>query len=388
MIAIVKRRSGCEVGVRGLARANAGRNWKDGMAVRGSAEEVWRRVTGMTVEQEAAMDSRERKCAARRLVKWTEGFLSRRVSDGEMGAKRTNYEGRSTRDESEEESAVLGTGLRTASDPWHQGEVQHGPTLGALRTDLNGEISGTQEEGCRAETWACAGGFGGDVERVCARLGMSEARFTRLTKAFLNVSARELTEGIRLRGVRETLRSHVCEAANVLWGEPGARTYLRVMDEELKVTRPGGHWFVWSPERFAREELSVERKRRVEELFARVERGWRSGGFDRDAFALSLGFASFAKFRRACVNVDGETPRQKIWRLCCEVVEYYLAAEAKVLRDLAMAERETTETIRARWLYSGETARCAASTDYWGAMEYGQRELLEEMMGVLGPPVG
>jgi len=251
------------------------------------------------------------------------------------------------------------------------------------QADVSMRADGAEAE---AESWACVGSNGGDLERVCGRLGISVPRFSRLTKEFLNVSGRELTDGIRLRGVREALRSRVVSAAKELWGEAGSMTYLRVMDGTLTVTKPAGIWCVWGAEKLVREEIHAQRKRRVEELFARVEAVWRSGEFDRDAFALELGFASFAMFRRACLNVDGESPRQKVWRLCCDVVEYFLAAEAKVLREMAMEELETPRTIRARWLYSGGVEKCAAGADYWDAMEFGNRALMEEMRVAVGPP--
>jgi len=159
------------------------------------------------------------------------------------------------------------------------------------------------------------------------------------------------------------------------------------MDGELKITKPAGIYCVWPTEKFVRQEIYVERKRRCEELFAAFEASWKNGDTDRDGFALKLGFASFAKFRRAMLNVKGESPRQMAWRLCCQVVEYYLAAEAKVLRELACSELESERHIRARWLYSGKTERCKAGSDYWDAMEFGQPAFLAEMMGVLGRPV-
>ncbi|HYG76277.1 MAG TPA: hypothetical protein VEK08_14830, partial [Planctomycetota bacterium] len=66
---------------------------------------------------------------------------------------------------------------------------------------------------------------------------------------------------------------------------------------------------------------------------------------------LRMNFASRAKLARACVVVFGKTLRQTLTRAAREIVEFYLCAEDKVLRDLACNDEELPGTLRARWLY-------------------------------------
>ncbi|HYG76153.1 MAG TPA: hypothetical protein VEK08_14205, partial [Planctomycetota bacterium] len=49
--------------------------------------------------------------------------------------------------------------------------------------------------------------------------------------------------------------------------------------------------------------------------------------------------------------VFGKTLRQTLTGAAREIVEFYLCAEDKVLRDLARKDEELPGVLRARWLY-------------------------------------
>jgi len=49
--------------------------------------------------------------------------------------------------------------------------------------------------------------------------------------------------------------------------------------------------------------------------------------------------------------VFGKTLRQTLMQTAREIVEFYLCAEDKVLRDLACKDEELAGVLRARWLY-------------------------------------
>ena len=98
-----------------------------------------------------------------------------------------------------------------------------------------------------------------------------------------------------------------------------------------------------------------------------------------------MGFASAARLRRACLNVLGRSLRALERALAAEVVRYYSCAEDKALRQVAMADGDNPNVIRARWIYNeSEDAPTEPFLDEWSKAEALARDWLEKMRGEFG----
>ncbi len=134
------------------------------------------------------------------------------------------------------------------------------------------------------------------------------------------------------------------------------------------------------PEEYAAEERYEERERRIGELAREVRRE-----FDLESWAVSAGFGSGARLKRACVNVLGKSLRTLERQLAAEVVRYYLCAEDKALREVAMAKGDNPDVIRARWVYNeSEDPPTEPFLDEWSKAEAFARDWLEKMRGEFG----
>ena len=98
-----------------------------------------------------------------------------------------------------------------------------------------------------------------------------------------------------------------------------------------------------------------------------------------------MGFASAARLRRACLNVLGRSLRALERALAAEVVRYYSCAEDKALRQVAMADGDNPNVIRARWIYNeSEDAPTEPFLDEWSKAEALARDWLERMRAAFG----
>ncbi|HYF51898.1 MAG TPA: hypothetical protein VEJ63_20990, partial [Planctomycetota bacterium] len=111
-----------------------------------------------------------------------------------------------------------------------------------------------------------------------------------------------------------------------------------------------------------------------------------SGSFTLQHIALRLGFASPAAMKRACFNVFGRSLSQIEQTLAEEIVRYYIAAEDRVLRELASKEGNSAMIARARYHYHGddEAKPTEPWLDAWSAAEAFQKEWLESMTALFG----
>ena len=134
------------------------------------------------------------------------------------------------------------------------------------------------------------------------------------------------------------------------------------------------------PEEYAAEERYEERERRIGELAREVRRE-----FDLESWAASSGFGSGARLKRACVNVLGKSLRAVERALAAEVVRYYLCAEDRELRRVAMANGDNQDVIRARWVYNqSEDPPTEPVLDEWSKAEAFARDWLEKMRKEFG----
>jgi len=241
------------------------------------------------------------------------------------------------------------------------------------------------------------------VESLCAELQITRARLTMLTKEYCGLTAQELVDGFKVRGLRKLLVVRFRDAAERMWGWPGnfaAWKYqgFRVPSRKLGAETGGGRdaetrrwgdagtrgkrsrYFRMRPEEYAAEGRGEERERRIGELAREVRRE-----FDLESWAASAGFGSGARLKRACVNVLGKSLRTLERQLAAEVVRYYLCAEDKALRIVAMAKGDNPDVIRARWVYNeSEDPPTEPFLDEWSKAEELAKDWLERMKAAFG----
>jgi hypothetical protein len=106
--------------------------------------------------------------------------------------------------------------------------------------------------------------------------------------------------------------------------------------------------------------------------------------FRMEAFATLLGFESVKNFRKACLMVMGRTLEQLERILAREIVAFYLAAEERELRSIALREDEFG--VRAREIYCGDSEKIPMEPfcDRWSALEFAKPEWLSAMMAEFG----
>jgi len=261
----------------------------------------------------------------------------------------------------------------------------------------------TEAWGEDAFEWRRVVTSGLSVEGICFRLRISRGRLTSLLKEVMGISAGELLDGFKIRGLRRILVGQLREAASRIWGRPGDFAVRRcgmgqTNDPPLSPLMKGGktaaalrafaggtpaphrfgggtaaphkrrsRYFRTSASEFLGRESWEEEGLRVSELLGaldslREENDWRI-----QAFAVRLGFETAGKFRAACLTVMGRTLEQLERVLAHEIVRYYLAAEDLALRKLSM--REDAIGIRAREVY-------------WGSEEIPTEPFLDRWVGV------
>jgi len=321
--------------------------------------ELWRRKTSMTLELEPFMDDRERREGLKRLVKWIEDAVSHR-GDAEARSRATALQIENCKFQ----NANWNGGDDVCEDDDREARKAMG--LGAeWRMD--------------AEAWARVRACGVSVEALCERLGMSRARLTRLCREYCNLSAQEVIDGFRLRGLKNVLLARMREAARQMWGAPGYFAAFKCegfLDCEGRRVDPdtAPHFESRDVERWE------ERKRRIGELATRIRRG-----FDGEAFAARMGYLSEARLKRACLNVFGRRMESIERIFSSEIVDYYLAAEDREMRALARREPAIAATYRAREVYHGrEEAPDEPFLDRWSAAEVFNAEWLRRMRGEFG----
>ena len=213
------------------------------------------------------------------------------------------------------------------------------------------------------------------VGALCARLGISEVRLSRLLNEACGVSAGEFVDGCRLAGLRAELFAEFRLAARVLWGAAGTFAQGLANGSVQKEAAYAGEVREWWR----------DSARRAAELFAKVG-AIRRGANGLEGLAARLGFASGARLRRACLNVLGRSLERIERGLARDVVEFYLACEEREFHTLASAAEESRVRWSARYFLSGdpEVEPAGAPVDrgsfYW---EF-KRAWVEVMWGEFG----
>jgi len=351
------------VGVRSVARlagAYRAANCPVGKEVNPELKEnePWRRITGITVLQEAHMDVKERRAGLRDLVRWIREFTidDLRLTIGAGSAKAS---------------------ARAAAYSMDGYDGENAPSeVKLFSSDF------TDED----EIWASEGRSVELIFRICTELNITRNKLTELIKEVRGVSATELIDGFRINCVKHALSERVKLHARELWMAPGLYANVLISDERLHVYGGGNSdYFVDPDEKWRRRELWETRAERKELLLAEYDAGWRRGDSSRDGFACGLGFRNFGELNRACLNTYGKSARQVVWDLCGEIIDYYLAREIETVRELACCERVTPGVARARYLYRGDTARPegdgARVSALWDALDGDWREGMGRWLG-------
>jgi methylphosphotriester-DNA--protein-cysteine methyltransferase len=308
------------------------------------AHPLWRRLTGLTFSHEERVPRKARRHGLKRLLRWierrfTEDFEERSAAGGTPGKKRATR----------------------AAEP-------------------------------QVLSWARAKACGLTVEELCARLQISPARLSRLTREICGLSAQEILDGLRLARLKDALVKDFRAAAFELWGAPGSFVYVKLSRLAAAQSELSSPHRASRREKFPRhadranfgEDREAERSRRTRELLAQVREG-----LEIEGVAVGLGFASSARLRRACVNVWGKSLRKVLRELAADLVTYYFCAEARTLREIACGEDNSSTTARARALYLGPGAEDDARPaepfhDEWSAYEQLRPAWLAKMKAAFG----
>ena len=255
----------------------------------------------------------------------------------------------------------------------------------------------TESWGENVSEWRRVACGGMSVEGVCFRLGISKGKLDRLLREGVGISAGELLDGFKIRGLRKYLMGQMREAAYRLWGRPGYFAQVRCLftGGDLAGRRDAGdtagkmpalrrsRYFRTRAEEFFGREAWEEEEARVSELLGMLDRVREENEFSIEAFAVRLGFESAARFRRGCLNVMGRTLEQLERILAREIVLYYLAAEDLELREIC--RRDDVLGFRGREVYWGsEEVPAEPFLDRWSANLAGKPEWIEKMREEFG----
>ncbi|HYG75244.1 MAG TPA: hypothetical protein VEK08_09605 [Planctomycetota bacterium] len=354
--------------------------------------EKWRRTTGLTLAIEEHTDAAERHAAIARLIA--------KLKDCVTGT-RLQHGGAESAEVTERGFGGTESGRRgTPAVPESGGRGTPAVHRVGCTTDWMPELS----------EWARVAGGATSLEAFCADQGISRARLNRMTLEFCNMPASELADGFRLPPLKNVLLAQLKRAAQALWGLPGSLAEQLMVEGAIARPRSLLHAGVETSRYFNAQRQDWETLRggvidRTEELIGSLKRlrganpspyplpqgegntTARQGDTTAlEAIAIRLGFASAARLKKACVNVLGRSLSEIERTLAREIVEYYLCAEEKVLRDAASREIETAIVCRARYLYSGDDTYRPEPPflDRWSAAETFKPEWLAQMREQFG----
>ena len=345
-----------------------------GRDARGTTEDAkWRRVSGMTEAIEKFMDRRERKAAIERLIKWLK--------------KKTRVNGNSNF-----QSPIINDQI---NDNHGNGNDRNcGANSDFAQTGMSAPLPSVflraQRERAEKEKLSLTGDWDFAVrewavaqerseESLCRELGISHGGLTRLTKEFSGTTAQETVDGFKMGRLNHSLKEHLREVARALWGVPGDYVKMQCIERPRSCLMPDGDFFHQSQQKLFEESEEEMIERRSNAIFAATST------IDLQSIALECGFGSAARLKAACVNIFGKSIKAVLKVLAREVLEFYLCAEQKALRDLASREPTNAMVMRARTLYwDDEKAPSAPFMDRWSAAEFGKRDWLVRMADAFG----
>jgi len=344
----------------------------------GGRNEKWRRITNIVGRNTLTFTVQQRKKGIRRLVRWMEGKLNSKFQEPNSNE----------------------------NEKWKSENFETAPRCAQ-------KLSITSEWGAEIEKWGGVRHAGRSVESLCVELGITQAKLSGLLREGFGLSASEIVDGIKIRGLKNLLMGQLKEAAWKLWGAAGSfaqvRCYLPLSSgegERSSLGRPArapdlgrdargtakrSKYFRTRAEEFFGVLPGDEERIRIRELLGALDSLREENDFLIDNLALQLGFDSAARFRKACWTVMGRSLEQLEKLLAHEIVDFYLAAEDRELRELARRNPAGAESpghyiYAAREIYCGdaETVPEAPFLDRWSAMEFGRPEWLAAMRKEFG----
>jgi hypothetical protein len=277
-------------------------------------------------------------------------------------------------------------GLRILARRIQERVGRGGRGMAATEVATTNRLSLADDWTVRPEAWARVKCSGVSIEGLCVELGCTHARLTMLLKEYSSLSASEFIDGLNFVSLKQALTTRLRETAEAMWGYPGSFVAFKLSTDGTGEGANGtrsekrSRYFHTRPEELFEESRTDERERRVGELCDRLR-----FSFDLESLAISAGYASGAKLKRACLNVLGKTLREIERMLAAEVVQFYLCAEDRELREIASREKLNATVARARELYHGsDDAPVPPFVDEWAKFEELKAEWLSRMRDMFG----
>jgi len=154
------------------------------------------------------------------------------------------------------------------------------------------------------------------IPAICARIGIAEVGLSRLSKEFSGLSASEMVDVVKAKGLKERLREWLRDAYNKVYG-PGGGDMTDFADAEHLIQF--GMW---------RRILTLRRL---------------NPDHHKNVRAIEWGFASFRRMTRACQEVYKKNVDQLEFEIIAEFAKYFYAA-----RHLTYWRRKQEENARKR----------------------------------------
>ena len=347
----------------------------------------WRRISSITFPLEPFMDALERRAGLKRLMGWLEKACLNRTHGGGadtlVGGRETAATTASV-DPSHGDKSVPATSAGADLSPTDRNVCPTHSNEKLIHADWNNDLSNWQ----RVKT------DGHSIEAICANLGISRWKLTQLTKEYCNLTATELFDGFKVNQLKTFMFDRLREAARALWGSPGhyaqfkALGYLDCQSPPLESKQAAllrdrkkqSKFFQMKVEDLFNENRGEEKQRRITAL---IERMWQE--FDFESWAVSAGYSSAKRLKRAVLNRMGKTFERLEKCLAAEVIEYYQCVEDRELRALALRNEASSAILKARELYHRSIEKPAEPfMDMWSTALFAAKEWLEKMAGAFG----
>ncbi len=298
--------------------------------------------------------------------------------------------------------------------------------------------------------WARPLSAGRSLESICVEFGIARGQLNALTREYSSLSAQDVIDGYKLGGLKKLLMGQLREAAFGLWGGPGdfARRRCIIQGSASYVDESVPHhaaqrsgvprrpkrtqhatalrsvawhtttgdianctqglsgrqapkrskYFRTRPSEFFGLLPGDEERIRTSELLGKLDALRDENDWHGENLAIQLGFENASALKRACLNVMGRKLEQLERILAREIVEYYLAAEDRELRELARRDpgRQECHLVGAKspdhCIYAAREIYCGDAEivpeepflDRWSANEFARPEWLAAMRREFG----
>jgi hypothetical protein len=247
------------------------------------------------------------------------------------------------------------------------------------------------------------------MRSVCRQLGIAHSKLSSLSKELTGMAAHEIVDKMKAAGLREKFRAPLIAFAETHLGPPGLVHFANIdnyIDEELRIEmnedlsednplrreNDKRSYDQRRDNRIALEKLAkkhggllinIDRspypgrccKEEIRwELIRGLKKSRREPDFDRNTWAMSHGFANFARMRRACLLEYGKTPAQLEMEILIELADFYDVAGNLKLRICSARNRPEARGHRAEKPYM----------DRWSCARELRFDWLKKMVAEIG----